>query len=74
MKRKYFGTVKCKVYGGKDTNKTLGIHIPKDNHQSLELVNSVVKAIEYGKDIDITIYKERTDRKGNISITITSRL
>lgn len=72
MRRKYFGSVKVKSYGGRDVNKTLGIHMAADDKQAIRFASSILKAIEYGKDIDITVFKDI--RGAKVQITITSKI
>ena len=71
-KRKTFGYITTKVYGGKADDKTVGIHLKAGDKQALKMVRAILQAIEYGKDIDITIFTYKPLKDGTVRITITS--
>lgn len=72
-KRKNFGYITTKVYGGKAENKTIGIHFNRNsNKEVIKFARGILQAVEYGKDIDITIFKYKPLKNGTTRITITS--
>ena len=74
MKRKNFGYITAKIHGGKPGDQTLGIHLKATDKEAFKLALSVMKGIEYGKDIDITVFRSRPLSTGKCSVTITSKI
>ena len=73
MKRRIFGYITAKIYGGKGKNKTLGIHLKNKDKTAITLSRTILEAVECGADIDITIFKDKPLKNGKTRITITSR-
>lgn len=72
-KRKSFGYLATKVYGGKPGDKTLGIHIgAREKAKAILLARAILQAVEYGKAIDITVFKHKPLKDGTVRITVTS--
>jgi len=71
-KRKNFGYLTTKVYGGKAGQKTIGIHFNAGDTQAIKMARAIIEAVEYGKDIDITIFTYKPLKDGSVRITITS--
>jgi hypothetical protein len=73
--RKKFCYIATKIYGGRDENKTLGIHFePEDNDQALIMARALLQAIEHNKGVDITIFKYRPLKDGRVRVTVTAPL
>jgi len=71
-KRKSFDYITTKVYGGKPEDKTLGIHFKAGDAQAVKMARAILQAIEYGNDIDITVFTYKLLKDGCVRITITS--
>ena len=71
-KRKNIGHITTKVYGGKEGDKTVGIHFKAGNEQVLKMVRAILQAIEYKKDIGITMSTYKPLKDGTVRITIAS--
>jgi len=70
-KRKSFCYLTTKVYQGE---KTLGIRFePKQDKEVIKFVRAILQAAEYGKGIDITIFKYKPLKSGLVRITVTAR-
>lgn len=73
-KRKSFGYLTAKMYGGGRQHKTLGIRFEsQDIQEAVKLARSMLQAIEYGTGIDITIFKYKPLKSGKVRITVTAR-
>jgi len=69
-KRKSFCYLTTKVYQGE---KTLGIRFgPRQNKDAVKFVRAILQAIEYGKGVDITVFKYKPLKSGLIRITVTA--
>ena len=72
-KRKNFGYITAKIHGGKLGQKTIAIHFKPGDTQAIKMARGILQAIEYRKDISITIFKDKQLRNGCNPITITSQ-
>lgn len=73
-KRKTFTYLSTKIYGGRPENKTLGIRFePKDKDNAIKFSRAILQAVEYGKGVDITIFKYKPLKDGTVSVTVTAR-
>lgn len=71
VKRKSFCYLTTKVYQGE---KTLGIRFePDKKDDAIKFTRSILEATEYGKGIDITIFKYKPLKNGLVRITVTAR-
>jgi len=71
-KRKNFGYVTTKVYGGKVGNKTVAIHFKAGDKQAIKMARAILQAVEHGKGVDITIFTYKPLKDGTVRITVTS--
>ena len=72
-KRKNFGYLRTKVYGGKQGDKTVGIHFDPENiGGAIKMARGILQAIEYGKGIDITIFTYKPLKDGTTRVTVTA--
>ena len=71
-KRKNFGYITTKVYGGKVDDKTVGIHFKASDKQAIKMARAILQAVEYGNSIDITIFTYKPLKDGTVRITVTA--
>jgi len=72
ISRKSFGSIKTKVYFG---GKSVNIHFNKDDKDKMfKLVSNILKAIEYGSDLDIAIPNTKQKENKIYTVTITARV
>lgn len=72
-KRKSFVYLTSKVYGGKPGDKTVGLRFNRnDRNDAVKLARGILEAVEYGKEIDITIFNYMTLRSGKKRVTVTA--
>jgi len=70
-KRKSFCYLTTKVYQGE---KTLGIRFePKQNKEAIKFARAILQAVEYGKGVDITVFKYKPLKSGLVRVTVTAR-
>ena len=73
QQRETFGTLKTKVYIGE---KSTNLHFGKnDKDKMFKFAIGVLKAIQYGDDLDIAIFINKKLRENKISqVTVTARV
>lgn len=72
-KRKNFGYFTAKLYGGKQEQKTVAIHFDKkDYKEGIKFARAILSALEYGKGIDLTIFKYKPLKTGKVRVTVTA--
>jgi len=70
-KRKSFCYLTTKVYQGE---KTLGIRFePKQSKEAIKFVRAILQAIEYGKGVDITVFKYKPLKSELVRVTVTAK-
>jgi len=51
----------------------LGIRFePKDNDSAIKFSRAVLQAVEYGKGVDIAVFRYKPLRDGSVRITVTA--
>ena len=75
QQRKTFTTLKTKVYVGEKSTKSINIHFGRnDKDKMLDLATNILRGIQYGSDLDITVFI-RKNRENKISpVTVTARV
>lgn len=71
-KRKFFCYTTAKVHGGRGQDKTLGIHFKCNEKELLKFLSGITKAMEYGKNVDITVFKYKPLKNNRVRVTVTS--